>query len=399
MSMKPTIVFITQVTPCPPYGGQSINIYNLIESLVEHANVIMLTTKPAEPACALTPKIMAWYTLPTYSIAWWAKLINFRAVLAPRASWRARIQTVCRQHQPLAVWFSHGHWGQYVPPLRRQGIRTVMCTHNIESHLTRLWATNTPWGRQYLVTRLRAWAEKQHEERLFQTFDYIVSVSEEDRRYHAQFVGEERSILIPNYINEALFQPVEAPKKRADNLLIMTGSFQNFQNRQAILWFLANVWPQIRAQCPKTQLQLVGTGVETLPDHVHQAVGVECVGEVPSVTPYLRHATVAIVPLLHGSGTRLKILEAWASNLPIVSTTLGAAGLAHGVDSIVLADDASAFAQAVIKVLQDAHWRARLAQHGLQVLRANYTTQVNTARLQQVVAQLSDMPTGVATAR
>ena len=402
--MNPTVLFVAEVSPCPPYGGERIHIYNLIESLSQHFNVVVLANK-VSPDCDLLPKLAltkeglaAWYNLPRYNTALWAKAYNFRAVLKPRPAWVRCLEEIISEHQPQVAWFSYGHWGQYAPIVQRLGVRAIMGTHNIQSQLTRQRAANTPFGLLYLFTRLRAWAEKRHEEQLFKAFDRIVSVSETNRRYHAQFVGDERSVLIPNYINEAHFQPLRPPSippnsggeggVRANNQLIMTGSFSNFQNRQGILWFLREAWPQIRLKLPQAKLQLVGKGAQKLPSPVCQTAGVECIGEVSTVTPYLRRATLAIVPLLHGSGTRLKILEAWACQTPIVSTTLGAEGLEVSPnENIMLADEAPAFAQAVITLLHDAPRRAQMAQNGLKVLRESYTSQVNTVRVKRLVEE------------
>ena len=397
--MTPTVLFVTELSPCPPYGGELIHTYNLISSLSQHFNVVVLANQVA-PDCELLPKLArtlegepAWYNLPRYNTALWAKLYNFRAVLKPRPSWVRCLEEIIAEHQPQVAWFNYGHWGQYAPIVQRLGVRTIMGTQNIQSILTRQRADNTPFGLLYLFTRLRAWAEKRHEEQFFKHFDRIVSVSEADRRYHAQFVGHERSILIPNYINEAHFQPLRPPnggerETRAEHVLIMTGSFSNFQNTQAILWFLREVWPLIRAQHPQTKLQLVGKGAKELPVPVCQTASVECIGLVPTVTPYLRRATLAIVPLLHGSGTRIKILEAWACQTPLVSTTLGAEGLDLDDkacdESIILADKPATFAQAIITLLHDAPKRAQMAQNGLKRLQ-EHTSQVNTERVKRLV--------------
>ena len=403
--MQPTILFVAEVSPCPPYGGERIHTYNLIESLSQHFKLVVLANKVA-PDSDLLPNLVAWYNLPNYNTTLRVKVHNFRSILKPRPVWVTCLEEIISEHQPQVAWFNYGHWGQYAPIVQRLGVRAIMGTQNIQSDLTRQRAANTPFGLLYLFTRLRAWAEKRHEEQLFKAFDRIVSVSEADRRYHAQFVGHERSILIPNYINEARFQPSptacaakaelaeRAPqtlggRTLADNLLIMTGSFSNFQNRQAILWFLREIWPLIQAQLPQAKLQLVGKGVQKLPALVSQTAGVECIGQVPTIAPYLRRATLAIVPLLHGSGTRIKILEAWACETPIVSTSLGASGLEKGNhESIILADEGSAFAQAVIDLLHDAQKRAQLAQNGLKILRERYTSPVNTVRVKGLVTQL-----------
>jgi glycosyltransferase involved in cell wall biosynthesis len=107
------------------------------------------------------------------------------------------------------------------------------------------------------------------------------------------------------------------------------------------------------------------------------------------VGPYLQQAAIAAVPLLHGSGTRFKILEALACMTPVISTTLGAQGLdlVPG-ESIMLADAGPDFAQTMINLLNDGARRSRLAQNGMKTLKNQYSFDANTQRMRQLVMEL-----------
>lgn len=154
------------------------------------------------------------------------------------------------------------------------------------------------------------------------------------------------------------------------------------------MWFL-QIWPQVRSTCPSARLPLVGLGAGQLaiPDQVD--LGVETIDDVPDIVPYLRQATIAVMPILHGSGIRFKVLEALAAELPVVSTSLGAQGIAavHG-ESILVADDPAIFAQAVIDLLQATALRICLAERGHALFMRKYTTAVNTRRIVRLVIQL-----------
>jgi glycosyltransferase involved in cell wall biosynthesis len=232
---------------------------------------------------------------------------------------------------------------------------------------------------------LEAW----HERRLFRRCDRVLSVSEADRRYHARFVGDEASLYLPNYVNEAWYH-LESPVLRDAGTVVMAGNFGAFQNQAGACWFVDRVWPMVQRAVPAARLQLVGDAPASWRGRVEQASGVTCVGRVPSVTPFLRRTTVGVVPLLHGSGTRFKILEALACELPLVSTTTGAEGIAL-VDGVHarLADTPAAFAQAVVELLTDDVQRQTLAGNGLALLRAEYSFEVNTERLRQIVLSLA----------
>ena len=385
--MKPTILFVTEIQLYPCYGGLYIHIYNVLESLCRHFHVVVLAPL-VDANCPLRTQVAAWYALPDYATDLPAKLSNGYYLWRPRPTWQACLQDVLQQHQPQVVWFTYGHWGQYASLVHQMGATAIMQTQNIQSALTRQHALTLPFSLQFMTTWVRSWVEAAHERQLFRNFDRIISLTEIDQRYHAQFVGDARSSLIPGFIQEEQYQ-VAPPYPRAADLLIVTGSFDSFQNIQGVHWFMETVWPQLQAAWPTVRLQLVGKGARQLPAALRQAPQVEALERVPNIAPYLRQATVAVVPLLHGSGIRFKILEALACELPVVSTTLGAQGIAaHNGESILLADTPVAFAQAILTLLRDEAKRAQIAQHGLAVLRQHYTTAVNTARICQLVDAL-----------
>lgn len=384
---KPTVLFVTEIRLYPLYGGLYIHIYNVLGSLCQHFNVVVLAP-PVTADCPLCEKVIAWYPLPDYETQLCSKAYNGYYLWRPRPSWQACLQEILQKHQPQVVWFTYGHWGQYAPLVQHMGATAIMQTQNIQSDLTRQRATTLPFGLRAMFAWGRAWAEASHERHLFPNFDRIISLTEIDRRYHAQFVGDRHSILIPGFIQEEAYQMAQ-PCPRDPELLIITGSFDSFQNVQGILWFMENVWPLVQAARPTVRLQLIGKGVCQLPDALIHAPQVEAIDTVPDITPYLRRATVAVVPLLHGSGIRFKILEALASELPVVSTTLGAQGIAvHDGESILLADTPVAFAQAILTLLGDEAMRTQFVQKGLTILRQHYTTPVNTAQMVQLVDAL-----------
>ena len=386
--MKPTVLLISELTPFPTHGGERLHLFNLIESLSNLFNTVVIADNVTTTHKGVLPNVAAWIDLPRYDTFLRAKLTNYRAIWRLRAAWGDCLEAAVRQFQPDVAWFVYGHWGQYVPLMRRYGVKTLMGTQNVQSELTRQRATRTPFGLLKLFTWGRSSAEKWHEQTLFARFDRVVSVSEADRRYHAQFVADGCSVLLPNYINTARYQLTE-PVERDTQRLVMSGSFDNFQNRESLKWFLETVWPLILTECPQAELHLAGKGSDTLPAQLDKTRKLVCYGRVPSVAPYLCSATVAIVPLLYGSGTRLKILEAWACETPIVSTALGAAGLYDATEQTMLvADSAAHFAEAVVKLLRDATLRMTLATNGLSTLRARHSSSANTCRIDKLVSGL-----------
>ncbi len=172
-------------------------------------------------------------------------------------------------------------------------------------------------------------------------------------------------------------------------VVLFQGTFDYGPNADGAQWFVREVMPLLRARVPSTRLRLVG---KTSPatERLHDPPAVSVVGVVPSMCPELARADVAIVPIRYGSGTRLKILESFAHRIPVVSTSLGAAGLAvqDGVHLLV-ADDPGEFGVACEKVLTDLDVRTRLADAAQRLHREKYDTTVAKEQIRSIVSSVT----------
>jgi glycosyltransferase involved in cell wall biosynthesis len=135
-------------------------------------------------------------------------------------------------------------------------------------------------------------------------------------------------------------------------------------------WFLAEVYPRIQAQVTDVRLLITGDHAD-LP--LPPTDNLTLTGFVDDVRPLVAAASISLVPIRVGGGTRLKILEAMALHTPVVATTKGAEGLdvQHG-DHLLIADTPESFAQAVLRLLGDPALRQKLADNGYQLVRERY---------------------------
>jgi glycosyltransferase involved in cell wall biosynthesis len=164
-----------------------------------------------------------------------------------------------------------------------------------------------------------------------------------------------RVFVVPNVVDTDSIQPLE--KKHlgsTDPVLLFHGIMDWYPNRDAVEFFARAILPRVRAECPDVRLIVAGRNPPNqFVEQFRSDPKIEFTGTVPDMRPYLAAATVVIVPLRVGGGTRIKILEACAAGKPIVSTSLGAEGLdlAPGKE-IILADDPVEFARSVVNLLQ-----------------------------------------------
>lgn len=378
--MTPHILFVTNARPWPPFGGQFIRTYNLIESLSRHFAVgVVAPSVSAE--CPLTTQTQAWFDLPDPT------RISLRELRQPRPAWAACLETAYRQWQPQVTWFDFAYWGSYARQARRHGAKLILGRHNIQPDITRQ-RVQTQTGLPRWAGWGRYWLERAHEKITYPQFDRLITVTETDQAYYARRLGAERVRLIPNYIHEDWYA-VQPPPRREPATLALTANFHSYQNAAGARWFLESVWPRLLAIAPEARLELVGDGGAELLAQAGVTGNVQADGPVRSVAPYLRRATVAVVPILHGSGSRFKVLEALACDTPLVSTTLGAQGLmVRAGEEVWLADDSAEFAAAIARLLHDPAYCQRLADNGRQLLRREYGFVVNTERARRVVDEL-----------
>jgi glycosyltransferase involved in cell wall biosynthesis len=263
------------------------------------------------------------------------------------------------------------HMASYVPLLN--GARVVYNWHNIESELMSRYAENAPsLARKIYGTLTARKLAALEKDLLTNAFGHLVC-SQREKDQMLEIVPGARIAVIENGVDAGAFSAVPgtgAGRKR----LVFVGSMSYHANIEGAVWFTREIWPEIRRRYPDWKLTLVGSSPAPAVLAL-KSESIEVTGTVPSVAPYYEDALAAIVPLRTGGGTRLKILEAMAAGVPVISTTLGAEGLAvtPGED-ILIADRVESWMEALAS-LHDARWTG-LATAGRRLVESRYDWQV-----------------------
>ena len=171
--------------------------------------------------------------------------------------------------------------------------------------------------------------------------------------------------------------------------IVFTGKMSFRPNVDAMLWFYEQVWPRVRKARPEAVLYVVGKEPHARLGVLATDPSVVVTGYVRDVLPYFGGADVYVVPLRIGGGTRLKVLEAMAAGLPVVSTTMGAEGimLESGRDAL-MADEADEFADAIVRLLTDSQLQEALGASARAVVLEHYDWQRIAPRLDKVYRSL-----------
>ena len=152
----------------------------------------------------------------------------------------------------------------------------------------------------------------------------------------------------------------------------------------------AEIWPLIRGQRPAARLEIVGQKPGPRLASLNGRDGVTVTGAVPDTRPYISRATVYIAPLRIGGGTRFKLLEAMALARPVVTTTVGAEGFSvQSGRELLLADSATDFAQAVLRLMSDSTLAGEIGRRGRDFVLAHYNWEAIIPRLEALYQRLA----------
>jgi glycosyltransferase involved in cell wall biosynthesis len=259
-----------------------------------------------------------------------------------------------------------------------QTLKRVLDLHNAMYLVTQRLADNEPNPIKHALMRHETQALEKYEAQLCARFDRVVFVTDSDRRAieaqldrHHVRVAADHFTTIPicsDPIDKAAIPPVAKPF-RVTALGVMFWP----PNAEGVAWFARDAWPQVRARHPEARLTIVGKNPPPLLTDLNGVDGIEVAGFVPDVQSILAETAAFIVPQRAGGGMRVKILDTWCWGMPIISTRIGAEGIAvQDGENILLADTADELAQAVNRVLGDVTLANQLRHNGRRWIEAKY---------------------------
>jgi len=395
------IAILAPYAPYPPHGGGTMRIYQMVRGLAaDHELTLVSFAADQAAAQALTTleahcRVVPVIGPPPRSLARRAATLAFSSApdmaLRNRSADYRRILDAVLARETFDVVLAEsiemaGYLAQAARHVPRP--RLVLDQFNAEYVLQRRTAINSlrmvlAGGRSRLrelaggVYSLLQWARLMRYERtMVRRCDLVAVVSPEDRVALARLAGHERFAVVPNGVDTAYFRrdALAVVPPVAPATLVFSGTLDYRPNVDALVWFCGEPLERIRRQFPTVRLLAVGRRPAPALTALARAGLLELTGEVADVRPALCGAAVYVVPMRVGGGMRLKVLEALALELPVVSTSLGIEGIAGLADraQCLVADDASAFADAVITVLHDRGRALRLASAGRALVTAHY---------------------------
>lgn len=268
----------------------------------------------------------------------------------------------------LAMGLQLGRYLEAVPNCIPRVLDNYDVVWLVHERIAQVSSSKTGFGRvlrRLEARRLRAW-----EGRVMSRATLVMAISEVDARELRLIAGGiPVQVVGPVFPCQRVTTQAAANGSEGPPALVFAGTFDHPHNFMGAQWFCRHVLPELVSMIGRVRVQLVGRGAGREVLGLANISGVEVVGEVPDVAPYLHQSRLAIVPLLWASGVRYKILEAFAAGTPVVTTTQGCKGLdVHDGEEVLIADNPRAFAEACRRAIEDPEMCAMLAERAHQFL-------------------------------
>ena len=240
------------------------------------------------------------------------------------------------------------------------------------------------------------------EKRAMREFDAHIVVSEKDAERLRSLNPEASVFVIENGVDTAYYSDEQVGQAHAAwpaqhvrnaspkrNRIVFVGSMDYHANVDGVTSFAREVWPRVRDRQPELVFTIVGRDPSTQVRELTKIPGVEVTGTVDDVRPYYREALASVVPLNVGGGSRLKILEAMAAGVPVVSTSLGAEGLkVQDGENILIADTGEQLVESISSVVENADLQKQLSERGRALVSERYDWSALGASLFRIYEEL-----------
>jgi glycosyltransferase involved in cell wall biosynthesis len=411
------ILFLTQIVPFPPDAGPKVKTYHVIRALAEQGHAVTLVSfvRPEEvrylPAlqhiCAAVHAVPirrsrvadAFYMLKSY--------LSGRPFLIERDDLRPMQAMVNRLLRENEFHFIHADQLTMVQFALRGAAaaegrkpRVIFDAHNAVWTIVERMKDNARWFLKPILA-VEAQRVKRYEGSLLRIVDHVLAVTEIDRTLleEALRVSNMQSdrlapiTVIPIAVDTQKLQPI---RRRAGSLNIVTlGTLHYPPNADGIRWFFNEVFPLVRERIPAATLTIIGKNPP--PDFLELAQrnpgAIRVTGYVEDLRPYLEESALMVVPVRAGGGMRVRILEAFAYAMPVVTTTVGLEGIRAAPDQHVLvADTPGEFANRTVELLQSPALQEKLAANGRELAVTTYDWQAVLSAMRPIYEQPAIVP-------
>lgn len=376
---------LTNKPPYPPDDGSSIAVYNMSCGLLNNQidlTLLCINTKKhfkADDDVDIEFKTKSKYqsvyqNTDVTAIGAFLNLFSNESYFVSRFNFKAfeeKLISILKEQKFDVVQLEGVFLGDYISVIRKYSkAKITVRTHNAEHLIWQRIIANERnlIKRSYLL--LQAERLKKFEKKVLQSIDAIIPITAVDKTYF-----ENWGINKPFHVSPTGLQ-LQKYKINYDEELPFSvfhfGSMDWMPNEEAVLWFVDNVWETVLQKIPQAKFYIIGRGMSQKVLSLNKP-NVVIIGKIETAEKVYHHYNLMIVPLLSGSGMRIKMIEGMAYGKPIVSTTIGAEGIVvTSGKNCLLADSPDDFANAVIETLTNKDKRDSMQKEARNFIEQNF---------------------------
>jgi len=358
---KYKILLIARTCPFPPNDGEKIRIYNLLKNLSHHHITLVCRAMNEKEQNSISElekycsKVICVH-IPSPSnfiekIKWILPFVFSRYPLSLSTVFFKKIseklQELCESQDFDIIQVEHSSLSIYLDHLRFMNKpKKIVTMHNIDYVRNARIINNLPWSINKIYNMINQWRFEKWELSSLQRFDRVIVMSEVDKEILTQDLLSLNVEIVCNGVDTEEIQ--FSPQRKQLNGLIFVASMDSDANHDAALFFIKEIFPLIKQYNSTATIHIVGRRPRQELLVLNNSSDIVITGMVDNVLDYYNNAAISVIPLRSGGGTRLKILEAMAARVPVVSTTVGAEGLhVEHKKNILIADTPEDFAGCV----------------------------------------------------
>jgi glycosyltransferase involved in cell wall biosynthesis len=377
-----SVLVLDEEIPYPLNSGKRIRTWNLLRYLARDYSITLLCYgKSGDPGFSELQQlgirvVLVQELAPSNSFSFYAgaltNLFSTWPYSVSRHHTRRYMQTVRQQIATSHFDLLHCEWTPYASYARASSnLPMLIMAHNIEATVWRRRAEHASAKLEKLYMQMQATKMARFEKRCFAQAQRVATVTTEEQQTAVSW-GACATSLVSNGVDTEFLTPM--PDATEPNSILFLGSLDWQPNRDALQYLLREILPAIQSTNPLAVLRIVGRQpASKLREQVEGRCGIEWVGEVPDIRPHFARASVVVVPLRIGGGSRIKILESMSMSKAVVTTSIGAEGLevVSGTHCLI-ADAPQTFANSVTELLNDPARAAELGTNGRNLVIDRY---------------------------
>lgn len=393
------ILIISPYIPWPLYSGSCVRIFNLLKRLSLDGHEIFLLVGNGDALSITDPELsklckkIYMYKTPGFSRIFSILYSIFSPKIFPAVKFQSKnfikvLNEILAENKINVVWVNFLFMADMLPFDLKKTIPVILDQHESERLLYRGYIKNGTLAEKFFAV-INIVKLKKFEERVFSKISMLACVSHTEAEIAEKYATKGIKILVvPNGVDEKFFNDFEAFNNK-ENRIIFCANMAVRRNIEAAVWFAKDIFTKIKERISDAEFWIIGSWPNKEVLALSSIPRVHVVGMVEDITKYYRGGRVFVAPYHFAAGSPLKVLEAMASGIPVVSTDVSSKGIGAINDkNIIIANNEKDFCDGVVNLLSDPVKAKELAVSAQNFIREKYTWEKIVAHLESEIYKL-----------